>query len=190
MMQGRFAKWMAALFLVLLVNTAYLAAYASPTIFYMSNVLLHLGLGLAVAAGLVWMLARSPELRRGFPVAALLFVVALLAGLYLVLRGNVLANRAVFWAHVVTAALAVLAFVPWVWRKASEYGGGWRRFRTAFAAALVLMAVWPIATTAWRKANPNPANRIKNPMIVPTSMSEEGGGPKSPFFPSSANTNT
>lgn len=37
MMHGRFGKWMAVLFLVLLVNTAYLAAFASPTIFYMSE---------------------------------------------------------------------------------------------------------------------------------------------------------
>ncbi len=28
-----------------------------------------------------------------------------------------------------------------------------------------------------------------NPLVVPTEMSEEGGGPKSPFFPSSAKTN-
>ena len=42
MKQIRFGSWMAVLFLVLLVNTAYLAAFASPTIFYMSNVLLHL----------------------------------------------------------------------------------------------------------------------------------------------------
>jgi tetratricopeptide (TPR) repeat protein len=190
MMQGRSVKWMAALFLALLVNTAYLAAYASPTVFYMGNVLLHLGLGLAVAAWLVWMLARSPELRRAFPVAAVLFVLALVAGLYLVLRGNVLANRWAFWAHVATAGLAVLAFAPWVWRRANAEGGGWRRFRTAFAVVLALLVVWPAANAAWRKANPNPSNRIKNPMIVPTSMSEEGGGPRSPFFPSSANTNT
>jgi tetratricopeptide (TPR) repeat protein len=193
MMQGRLAKWMATLFLVLLVNTAYLSAYASPTIFYMGNVLLHLGLGLAVAAGLLWLLARNADLRRAFPAAAALFLAALVAGLYLVVRGNVLANRWVLWAHVATAALAVLALAPWVWRKANENGadgGGWRRFRTAFAAALALLVLWPAVMTAWRKANPNPSDRIKNPMIVPTSMSEEGGGPKSPFFPSSANTNT
>ena len=48
-----FAKWTAALFVLLLVNTAYIAAFASPTIFYMANVLLHLVLGvvLAVAFG-------------------------------------------------------------------------------------------------------------------------------------------
>jgi Tfp pilus assembly protein PilF len=188
MMQGRLAKWMAALFLVLLVNTAYLAAYASPTIFYMGNVLLHLGLGLALAAVLVWMI-----LRRSLPlprIAVALFGLALLAGLYLVFAGNVLAHRWALWAHVITAGLGVAALAPWVWRKARENGGEWRRFRLAFAAAVALLVLWPIGMMGWRKANPNPSDRIRNPLIVPTSMQEEGGGPKSPFFPSSANTNT
>lgn len=184
MMQGRFGKWMAVSFLVLLVNTAYLAAFASPTIFYMGNVLLHLGLGLALAIGLVWWLARSPEARRAFPAAAVLFLLALLAGVYLMVRGNVLQNRWAFWAHVVTAGLGVAALAPWVWRRTAP------RFRTGFAVAAALLVVLPAGMAAWRKANPDPAHRIKNPLIVPTSMEEEGPGPRSPFFPSSANTNT
>ncbi len=194
MIRGRLAKGLAVAFLVLLVNTAYLAAYASPTIFYMANVLLHLGLGLAVAGGLVWLVMKNPEVRRAFPVSAILFGLALLAGLYLMIQGNVLANRWVFWAHVATAGLAVAALAPWVWRRAnlddSLEGTGWRRFKTAFAVCLALLVLWPAAAMLWRKANPNPSNRIKNPLIVPTSMQEEGGGPGSPFFPSSANTNT
>ena len=40
-------RWSVPL-LVLIVNSAYLAAFAQPSIFYMGNVLLHLGLGLAL----------------------------------------------------------------------------------------------------------------------------------------------
>src|SRR5262249_42316829 len=36
---------------------------------------------------------------------------------------------------------------------------------------------------------PDPNARIHNPLTVPVSMEGEGAGPKSPFFPSSANTN-
>ena len=39
-------------------------------------------------------------------------------------------------------------------------------------------------STTWRDAYV-----IRNPTVVPTSMNEEGRGPKSPFFPSSADTN-
>ncbi|HSF42761.1 MAG TPA: hypothetical protein VLT87_23350, partial [Thermoanaerobaculia bacterium] len=72
MKHGTLARWTAILFAVLLVNTAYLAAFASPTIFYMSNVLLHLGLGLALAVAFVVLLARDPGLRRGLLPAAVL----------------------------------------------------------------------------------------------------------------------
>ena len=68
MKKGRFGTWMAVLFLALLVNTAYLAAFASPTIFYMGNVLLHLGLGLALAVGLRLGAGPEPGARRAFPV--------------------------------------------------------------------------------------------------------------------------
>jgi hypothetical protein len=34
-----------------------------------------------------------------------------------------------------------------------------------------------------------PPDRIRNPQVVPASMKEEGEGPKSPFWPSSARTN-
>ncbi len=179
------ARWTAILFVVLLVNTAYLAAFASPTVFYMTNVMIHFVLGLVLAVAFALLLAKRPDLRRGLMPAAVLFGVALLAGLWLAWAGNVLQTRPVFWAHVIAAGLGVAAVGAWLWRR----GAASPRFRQAFAAVVVLMIVLPAAAALWRKANPNPADRIKNPLIVPTVMAEEGGGPKSPFFPSSAKTN-
>jgi uncharacterized membrane protein YagU involved in acid resistance len=77
------ARWTAILFVVLLVNTAYLAAFADPTVFYMSNVLLHFLLGLVLAVAFALLLARRPDLRSALLPAAVLFGVALLAGLWL-----------------------------------------------------------------------------------------------------------
>jgi tetratricopeptide repeat protein/cytochrome c554/c'-like protein len=181
-------KWTAALFVALLVNTAYIAAYAHPTVFYMGNVLVHLVLGLVLAVLFAVLLVRRPDLRAGIAPAAALFLLALLAGLWLTWAGNVFQTRAVLWTHVVSAALGVAALGLWLWRRRTE-GPGWARFRQAFAVALALLVVWPLAAALWRKANPNPNDRIRNPLIVPTAMAEEGGGPKSPFFPSSAKTN-
>lgn len=39
------ARWTGLGFLVLLGNSAYLAAFATPSIFYMGNVVLHIALG-------------------------------------------------------------------------------------------------------------------------------------------------
>src|SRR6476661_1959980 len=185
------AKWTAALFVVLLVNSAYIAAFASPTIFYMSNVLGHLVLGVLLAVAFAVLLARRPELRPGVVPAAFLFLIALGAGIWLSVAGNVRAHRPVLWAHVAAAGLGVIALGIWLWRRreAGAAGPGWARFRQAFAVAAVLLVALPAAALLWRKANPNPNNRIGNPLVVPASMQEEGGGPKSPFFPSSAKTN-
>lgn len=186
------AKWTAVLFVVLLVNTAYITAFASPTVFYMTNVLVHLVLGVALAVAFGLLLARRPDLRRGIVPAAVLLGIALVAGLWLTVAGNVLAHRPVLWAHIVAAGLGVIALGVWLWqRRAAPMGEGlgWARFRQAFVAAAVLLVAFPGVMALWRKAHPDSNARIVNPLVVPTSMEGEGGGPKSPFFPSSAKTN-
>jgi tetratricopeptide (TPR) repeat protein len=186
--RNRLAVWTAALFVVLLVNTAYITAFASPTVFYMGNVLVHLVLGLALAVAFAALLARRPDLRPGIVPAAVLFGTALLAGLWLTVAGNVLAHRPVLWAHAAAAALGVIALGAWLWRR-REAGAGWTRLRQAFVAAAVLLVALPGGMALWRRANPDPNARIVNPATAPVSMQEEGGGPRSPFFPSSAKTN-
>src|SRR5260370_705624 len=51
------------------------------------------------------------------------------------------------------------------------------------------VAAFNSPTALYRKAFPNSSAHIRNPLTVPASMEGEGGGPKSPFFPSSARTN-
>src|ERR1017187_7871746 len=51
---------------VLVVNSGYLAAFAQPSIFYMGNVLLHLGLGLGLMALAAWWARRYPWECGGF----------------------------------------------------------------------------------------------------------------------------
>ena len=48
MNNSKMLKWIGVFFLVLLVNTAYVWAFAFPTVFYMTNVLVHLGLGVVL----------------------------------------------------------------------------------------------------------------------------------------------
>ncbi len=187
MRKSPLAALVGASFLLLLVNTAYLSAFASPTVFYMGNVLVHLVLGVLLAAGAALLFARRPELRRGFGPAGVLFAVALLVGLFLAVRGNVTANRWALWAHVVAAGLGLAALLPWLARRSAEsFGAG---FRPLFVVTLVLLVAVPGAAHLYRRSHPEANDRIVNPMIVPTSMDGEGGGPASPFFPSSAKTN-
>src|ERR1051325_11683706 len=100
-------RWVDALCLVFLLNVAYIAAFATPSIFYMANVLLHLALGLLLAGAIV-MALRSPHLRpRGTgAIAAGLFFVSAILGAYLVVAGSLRANRWALEAHIGAGAFA------------------------------------------------------------------------------------
>ena len=182
-------KWTGILFIVLLVNTAYVAGFSSPTIFYMSNVLLHLALGLALTAALVLLLQREPELRGGLTPATGCFLFAVALGVFLAGWGNTLDHRWALVAHIAVAGAGVLALIPFVLRKAAQNGGEWLRFKNAFLAATALLAIFPVSAYFYHQRFPDPSDHIRNPLTAPLSMDGEGAGPTSPFFPSSANTN-
>jgi len=182
-------NWTGVFFIVLLVNTAYIAAFASPTIFYMTNVLFHLGLGLALAIALVLLLKSDRDLRRGIPAAVICFLVSLGFGVFLTFWGNVTGHRWALWSHIVAASVGIAALVPYIWKQAATKGAGWRRFKQAFEIAVIFLAFFPAASSFYRKQFPNPNDRIRNPLTAPATPDGEGAGPKSPFFPSSANTN-
>ncbi|MBI3933587.1 MAG: tetratricopeptide repeat protein [Acidobacteria bacterium] len=187
---SRFTKWVGVGVVALLVNTAYIAAFSSATIFYMMNVLAHLVLGLALLVALGILLVRDAELRRSIPVTAALLFLSGGFALYLAIWGNIAEHRWAFWAHIATAVLGTLLLIAFVRRQAIRYGGGWRLSGQAMVAAAAFAALLPTGTYFYHKTVPMPSDRIENPMVVPTTMDEEGGGPQSPFFPSSANTNT
>ena len=175
MTRERIVSWIAILFLVLLINTAYIAALPSPTIFYMGNVLLHLVLGVVLTVALFFLL-------RQLPSAAGFFLAASALGIFLAVRGNTTPHRWALIAHVVAAAIGLLLLIPFAKRQAP-------RFRVAFQAALALLVLLPLGASVYRKAFPDPDSQIRNGLNVPVSMDGEGGGPNSPFFPSSAKTN-
>ncbi len=141
------------------MNAAYVAALPSPTLFYVANVVMHLVLGTAAAAWLIWKWRRS-----GLMVPLLL---ASLFGVYLAVVGTTRNHFPVLWAHIGFAVLGMMILLP--------------RAR----AAILGLALLAAGLRFYEKPD-----RIKNPQIVPVSMTEEGQGPKSPFWPSSATTNT
>ncbi len=178
----KFRRWLALLFLVLLLNTAYIAAFASPTIFYVSNVLIHVFLGIAVAAGFFWLIFRDPILRNSLRIASILFGIATALGVFLTVKGAVLPNRWALWSHIGIAAAGILALAPFVLRRTPPV------YRRAFQASAGLLVLLPVAVLLYGRVFPNKHERIRNPLFVPASMEEEGDGPKSPFWPSSSRT--
>jgi tetratricopeptide (TPR) repeat protein len=175
MTRERIVSWTAILFLILLINTAYVAALPSPTIFYMGNVLLHLVLGAVLTVALFFLL-------RQFPSAAGFFLVASALGIFLAVRGNTAPHRWALIAHIAAAAIGLALLIPFAMRQPP-------RFRMAFRASIALLVLLPFGASIYRKVVPDPDSQIRNGLNVPVSMDGEGGGPNSPFFPSSAKTN-
>jgi len=170
--------WTAAVVLFA-INTAYVAAFATPSIFYMANVVLHVFLGLVLSVVLAWRLVRNRVLRTLVPTSSqVLFAAAVLAGVYLVARGSLQEHRWALYVHVIAGVAGVMMLAAV------------RAWRPKVAGALALLALLTLATFSYGRLFPNPHDRIRNPKIVPASMQEEGAGPQSPFWPSSADTNT
>lgn len=170
--------------LALLLNTAYVAAWPSATVFYMGNVVVHLVLGAVVAAGLFLIFGRA--LPRGLTVLA---AIATAFGVYLAVGGATRPHRWALIVHVGAAALALIAALPWLTRQVPR-SYGWMRFHRAYAACAAVLLLVPAGVLWYRHVRPDPAYSIRNPLIAPASMEEEGAGPSSPFWPSSAKSNT
>ncbi|MBL8242130.1 MAG: tetratricopeptide repeat protein [Bryobacterales bacterium] len=154
-------KLAAILFVALVANSAYIGAFAEPTIFYMGNVLLH------VALGVVLFLLGLPLLPRPH---LLLPLAVFCTGAFLTWNGAVLPNQKVLWAHIAAGVLVALLI-------------GMRHPRLRTVTLVLVVAGVGLAFRPQHEA------RIVNPTVIPVTMEEEGEGPKSPFWPSSARTN-
>jgi Tfp pilus assembly protein PilF len=159
-------------FVVLLLNSSYLAAFANPTLFYFGNVLLHVALGLALLIASIPLLPRLRRARRAWLGPAVLLGLCAAAGIYLAVRGNFAAMRPVLAAHIAAGVLGAAVF-------SAAFG---RKAMTFFVAAALL---FPLA----KMLVDRPAPHTVNQDLAPLDMAAEAmGGATGPFFPSSTRT--
>jgi tetratricopeptide (TPR) repeat protein len=132
-------------------------------------------LGLIAAIGLVWLFKPQTWVPAGFFLGSLIF------GLWLIRFG---ATRPNYWAlvlHIGMAVLGTISLLPYLYKLNSTL------FR-AVVAGVVLVITVPALAKLYRRLSPDPADFVRNSSAA-VSMAEEGGGPKSPFWPSSSKTN-
>ena len=192
-------RWFLGLAVLEILNSAYLAAYDTASIFYHVNVILHVVLGVPLAGAIVFM--SVPALMAGArrssgPQAALLRLLAFVAaifvgsGLVLAWTGTARPYYGLLRLHVFSAIAggALLLALAWVW---SHRPSADRKSRMVFrwnAAVLGVALAWPLAVHAWRAWRPPHVVTIVNPGSPPLTPFEEGGGTTNPFFPSSNET--
>ena len=174
---------------LLLINTAYLAAFATPSLFYFANVALHVAGGTLVAIlAAIWARPRVRTLSMAGRLVAAFLAAGVVTGLVLALTGATRPFRPLLTAHVAASVAGALVAAVLAAR------GGFRRAapiepaRTFATLAIVGIAGWSAVVT-WRAATgEDAADLIVNPLAPPDSMDAEGAGRNSPFFPSSART--
>jgi Flp pilus assembly protein TadD len=164
-------RWLLLGLGVLIVNSGYIAAFPTATIFYVANVLLHLVLGLALMAAAVALVKR-------YPAACGAFLAAAAPALYLVVRGNTFDHRAILWLHVILGVMAAVLAIAAV------------RPRRGLVIAAGVALLFPLIAAVYGRLHPDPNARVVNPSSPPLTADLEGAGAKSPFAPSSAQTNT
>lgn len=181
--------------LTLAASAVYLFGFPAATIFYECVVLLHI---LAGAIFLVFSLPWMARQTRGRSLWEKLgWAVLALGGAFgaaIIFTGARRNMWPVLYIHEIVsiAGCAVLLFV-WTGRQGwlrPLRGGGALRDSARLACCLVLAAglaagVWWVRTVPWQRAY-----TVHNPSIAPASTDQEGAGPKSEFFPSSAETST
>jgi tetratricopeptide (TPR) repeat protein len=178
-----------ATFYVLLLNSAYLAAFATPSLFYFVNVALHVVVGLGLTVVCVWRLRKAPLGVSGI-IAAVTLGVAASLGIALAAVGATTAHAGLLRAHIVSAVVGSAIALWWLLTLVRQTRSrGFRTLGYSAAGVVVIAGIWSLVQSSTYEDRRRTEYRIVNPEVPPRSMDDEGAGTGSPFFPSSANTN-
>jgi Tfp pilus assembly protein PilF len=185
-MSSRFTAAFVATGIALAANAAYLAAFDTPSLFYVANVLFHVGGGIAWAALLAVALSawRPRSGRVLWGATAALWTVAIGTAALLAVRGTTRGLKPVLTAHIVASVLGILALLL-----LARPRGPIASARRVWLVAAAVTAAAIVAPPAWRahaRRYPAEVDVVRNPALPPLAMEGEGEGPVSPTFPSSS----
>ncbi len=177
-------------FFALWANSAYLWAFATPSLFYFANVAAHPALGLLVAIVAARWFARRPARSAGSWALAAAGFGSLATGLIVLSQGAAGGNRTLLLWHVGMSVVALVLVTGAIVRAllAERMTAGGKAVLSALVV-LVVVTAWAVRTASDHQESRRAHFRIVNPH-APLSMEAEGAGPAGPFFPSSARTNT
>jgi Flp pilus assembly protein TadD len=182
-------RWRSLSVFVLVISAAYLYALPSATIFYFAAVVLHAGVGILFAAGLLLFLFRGLTKESWLArIGWIILAAGTALGLLLIYLGTPHRFRTWLYAHIALCSLGVI-FLVLAWMSAQDWMGQGLGKRIAALVGLGLLTVGVAAGARWTREVAW-ANRfqVNNPSISPETMDQEGDGPHGKFFPSSAQT--
>ena len=185
-------------FVILLLNSAYLFSFGEPTLFYISNVLLHVGLGIVLilpfSIYVCKYLGRSSRVHNQKERVSILgqtgtigIIVGVITGGYLMIVGATTPYRWLLITHIISISMGSILFSIHLLRDSDLLTPSLRKVGVAVLIGIVL---FPIGARLAQHYLPNETYLVENPALPPTSMYEEGGGTTGHFFPASVETET
>ena len=175
-------------FLILLINSAYLFSFGEPTLFYISNVLFHLALGIILIIPFsVYIYHKFRNISFFGWVSIVSLTIGIVSGGYLMVVGATTPYRWLLITHIVSISIGSILFCFHLFRDSTNLSP---RFRRTILVILIGVLFFPIGAKLSQHFFPNKDYLVVNPALPPASMYDEGGGPTGHFFPASVETET
>ncbi len=175
-------------FLLLLINSAYLFSFGEPTLFYISNVLFHLALGIILIIPFsVYIYQKFRNISYLGWVSIVSLTIGIVSGGYLMVVGATTPYRWLLITHIVTISIGSILFCFHLLRDSTNLSP---RFRRTILVILIGVLFFPIGAKLSQHFFPNKDYLVVNPALPPASMYDEGGGSTGHFFPASVETET
>ncbi|MGH7599701.1 MAG: multiheme c-type cytochrome, partial [bacterium] len=195
-------KWVFVAFLVLILNSGYLAAFADTSLFYMINVLLHVALGMALVVPFFIFVRRflQKDAPKGKELAIYtgklgywFLTPCVLTGVYLTLKGATESKQWILYLHIIAGLIGAGFFqksIRSVAHKVSTKNSFDVAGRTAWVV-LVMAVCIPLFAGIYRLIFSTVVETIVNPAMAPEKMADMAmRGEQGPFFPSAVATST
>ncbi len=181
-------KFIISVFLLLLLNSAYLFSFGEPTLFYISNILLHLVLGiLLVIPFSVYIYKTLKKITPLGRVSVICIIVGIVTGVCLMIVGSITPYRWILYLHIVSISIGSFLFCIHLLRDNNDLTP---IFKKIIIGVLIGIVFFPIGAKLSQHFFPEENYLVKNPAFPPASMYDEGGGPTGHFFPASVETET
>ncbi|MDE0313685.1 MAG: tetratricopeptide repeat protein [Candidatus Poribacteria bacterium] len=175
-------------FLILLLNSAYLFSFGEPTLFYILNILFHLALGIVLIVPFaIYLFQKFKNISSLGRIGVFGLIVGIATGGWLMVVGATTPYRWLLITHIISISVGSLLFTVHLLKDSTNLSP---RFKNVIVCVLVGVVFFPIGAKLSQHYFPNKDYLVKNPALPPTSMYEEGGGPTGHFFPASVETET
>ncbi len=175
-------------FLILLLNSAYLFSFGEPTLFYILNVLVHVGLGIVLLIPFcIYLYKHYKKLTNVGKVGVSWLIIGIISGGYLMIVGAITPFRWLLITHIVSISIGSFLFCIHLLKYSENISPFLKK---TIVGVLICVVFFPIGAKVSQRFFPNQDYIVQNPAFPPTSMYEEGGGTTGHFFPASVETET